>query len=169
MNIFSTVSFGFFIISLFFPDRKTTPEPVKSEILKSFFWLMFWPVNVREKEFKKSWIWAFFSFFFFHYSENYLVKWSSSGLVKDIDQLHNLRAVFTVGVSESAEVSVCVCVFVWWLFIQPCYEAFGSLFADGPCLLSSLSKILTCCLYLPRLSPRYNGGSKVGRVSVEPL
>ncbi|XP_029953363.1 dedicator of cytokinesis protein 1 isoform X1 [Salarias fasciatus] len=28
-------------------------------------------------------------------SENYLVKWSSSGLVKDIDQLHNLRAVFT--------------------------------------------------------------------------
>ncbi|KAI3365152.1 hypothetical protein L3Q82_010252 [Scortum barcoo] len=28
-------------------------------------------------------------------SENYLVKWSSSGLVKDIDQLHNLRSVFT--------------------------------------------------------------------------
>ncbi|XP_035997911.1 dedicator of cytokinesis protein 1 isoform X4 [Fundulus heteroclitus] len=28
-------------------------------------------------------------------SESYLVKWSSSGLVKDIDQLHNLRAVFT--------------------------------------------------------------------------
>uniref|UniRef100_A0A8C6PUV3 Dedicator of cytokinesis 1 n=1 Tax=Nothobranchius furzeri TaxID=105023 RepID=A0A8C6PUV3_NOTFU len=28
-------------------------------------------------------------------SENYLVKWSSSGLVKDIEQLHNLRAVFT--------------------------------------------------------------------------
>uniref|UniRef100_A0A8C1W9A0 Dedicator of cytokinesis 1 n=1 Tax=Cyprinus carpio TaxID=7962 RepID=A0A8C1W9A0_CYPCA len=28
-------------------------------------------------------------------SENYLVRWSSSGLVKDIDQLHNLRAVFT--------------------------------------------------------------------------
>ncbi|XP_031416415.1 dedicator of cytokinesis protein 1 isoform X3 [Clupea harengus] len=28
-------------------------------------------------------------------SENYLVKWSSSGLVKDLDQLHNLRAVFT--------------------------------------------------------------------------
>uniref|UniRef100_A0AAX7U030 Dedicator of cytokinesis 1 n=1 Tax=Astatotilapia calliptera TaxID=8154 RepID=A0AAX7U030_ASTCA len=28
-------------------------------------------------------------------SENYLVKWSSCGLVKDIDQLHNLRAVFT--------------------------------------------------------------------------
>uniref|UniRef100_A0A673CS66 Dedicator of cytokinesis 1 n=1 Tax=Sphaeramia orbicularis TaxID=375764 RepID=A0A673CS66_9TELE len=28
-------------------------------------------------------------------SENYLVKWSSSGLAKDIDQLHNLRAVFT--------------------------------------------------------------------------
>uniref|UniRef100_A0A8D2JDN8 Dedicator of cytokinesis 1 n=1 Tax=Varanus komodoensis TaxID=61221 RepID=A0A8D2JDN8_VARKO len=28
-------------------------------------------------------------------SENYLVKWSSSGLPKDIDRLHNLRAVFT--------------------------------------------------------------------------
>uniref|UniRef100_A0A3P9IW85 Dedicator of cytokinesis 1 n=1 Tax=Oryzias latipes TaxID=8090 RepID=A0A3P9IW85_ORYLA len=28
-------------------------------------------------------------------SENYLVKWSSAGLAKDIDQLHNLRAVFT--------------------------------------------------------------------------
>ncbi|KAJ8284749.1 hypothetical protein COCON_G00035990 [Conger conger] len=28
-------------------------------------------------------------------SENYLVRWSSSGLVKDIDQLHNLRSVFT--------------------------------------------------------------------------
>ncbi|KAK3559339.1 hypothetical protein QTP86_012795 [Hemibagrus guttatus] len=30
-----------------------------------------------------------------HPAENYLVRWSSSGLVKDIDQLHNLRAVFT--------------------------------------------------------------------------
>lgn len=39
-------------------------------------------------------------------SENYLVKWSSSGLVKDIDQLHNLRAVFTVCVFAS----MCVCV-----------------------------------------------------------
>ncbi|OXB82549.1 UNVERIFIED_CONTAM: hypothetical protein H355_005804 [Colinus virginianus] len=28
-------------------------------------------------------------------SENYLVRWSSSGLPKDIDRLHNLRAVFT--------------------------------------------------------------------------
>uniref|UniRef100_A0A8C6VE30 Dedicator of cytokinesis 1 n=1 Tax=Naja naja TaxID=35670 RepID=A0A8C6VE30_NAJNA len=28
-------------------------------------------------------------------SENYLVRWSSSGLPKDIDKLHNLRAVFT--------------------------------------------------------------------------
>uniref|UniRef100_A0AAZ3Q9N7 SH3 domain-containing protein n=1 Tax=Oncorhynchus tshawytscha TaxID=74940 RepID=A0AAZ3Q9N7_ONCTS len=28
-------------------------------------------------------------------SENYLVRWSSQGLVKDIDQLHNLRSVFT--------------------------------------------------------------------------
>lgn len=34
--------------------------------------------------------------FKFSCSENYLVRWSSSGLVKDIDQLHNLRAVFTV-------------------------------------------------------------------------
>lgn len=116
-------------------------------------------------------MWAFFSLFFFHYSENYLVKWSSSGLVKDIDQLHNLRAVFTVGVFGTVEFSVCVCVFgwCWWLFIQPCYEAFGSLFADGPCLLSSFSKILTWCLYLPRLSPRYNGGSRVSRVIVDPL
>ncbi|NXT87803.1 DOCK1 protein, partial [Anhinga rufa] len=28
-------------------------------------------------------------------SENYLVRWSSCGLPKDIDRLHNLRAVFT--------------------------------------------------------------------------
>uniref|UniRef100_A0A8D0BC68 Dedicator of cytokinesis 1 n=1 Tax=Salvator merianae TaxID=96440 RepID=A0A8D0BC68_SALMN len=28
-------------------------------------------------------------------SENYLVRWSSSGLPKDIDRLHNLRSVFT--------------------------------------------------------------------------
>ncbi|XP_038839926.1 dedicator of cytokinesis protein 1-like, partial [Salvelinus namaycush] len=28
-------------------------------------------------------------------SENYLVRWSSQGLVKDIEQLHNLRSVFT--------------------------------------------------------------------------
>uniref|UniRef100_A0A4W5LLW9 Dedicator of cytokinesis N-terminal domain-containing protein n=1 Tax=Hucho hucho TaxID=62062 RepID=A0A4W5LLW9_9TELE len=31
-------------------------------------------------------------------SENYLVRWSSQGLVKDIDQLHNLRSVFTVSI-----------------------------------------------------------------------
>lgn len=42
------------------------------------------------------------------HSENYLVKWSSSGLVKDIDQLHNLRSVFTVSVSAC----MCVTVFV---------------------------------------------------------
>ncbi|NXT26973.1 DOCK1 protein, partial [Syrrhaptes paradoxus] len=29
------------------------------------------------------------------FSENYLVRWSSCGLPKDIDRLHNLRAVFT--------------------------------------------------------------------------
>lgn len=33
-------------------------------------------------------------------SENYLVRWSSSGLPKDIDRLHNLRAVFTVSASS---------------------------------------------------------------------
>lgn len=33
------------------------------------------------------------------FSENYLVRWSSSGLPKDIDRLHNLRAVFTVSPS----------------------------------------------------------------------
>lgn len=64
------------------------------------------------------------------HSENYLVKWSSSGLVKDIDQLHNLRAVFTVSVF----VPVFVCVSSLGrsspLFIQPCYEACGSLFAE---------------------------------------
>ncbi|RXM31390.1 hypothetical protein EOD39_7028 [Acipenser ruthenus] len=31
----------------------------------------------------------------FVFSENYLVRWSSSGLPKDIDRLNNLRAVFT--------------------------------------------------------------------------
>lgn len=46
------------------------------------------------------------------YSENYLVKWSSSGLVKDIDQLHNLRAVFTVSVFALVYVRPCVCVCV---------------------------------------------------------
>lgn len=35
---------------------------------------------------------------FYLHSENYLVRWSSSGLPKDIDRLHNLRAVFTVSV-----------------------------------------------------------------------
>ncbi|KAG8517474.1 Dedicator of cytokinesis protein 1 [Galemys pyrenaicus] len=29
-------------------------------------------------------------------SENYLVRWSSCGLPKDIDRLHHLRAVFTI-------------------------------------------------------------------------
>lgn len=42
-------------------------------------------------------------------SENYLVRWSSSGLVKDIDQLHNLRAVFTVRILP---VSPALCSFV---------------------------------------------------------
>ena len=70
------------------------------------------------------------------HSENYLVKWSSSGLVKDIDQLHNLRAVFTVSVFVPVFVCVCVCVCVCSLgcgsplFIQPCYEACGSLFVE---------------------------------------
>ena len=65
------------------------------------------------------------------------MKWSSSGLVKDIDQLHNLRAVFTVSVFALVYVlllSLCVCVRTLAcgspLFIQPCYEACGSLFAE---------------------------------------
>lgn len=64
-------------------------------------------------------------------SENYLVKWSSSGLVKDIDQLHNLRAVFTVSVF-SLYVCLCVNLLVCGspLFIQPCYEVCGSLFVE---------------------------------------
>lgn len=41
------------------------------------------------------------------HSENYLVKWSSSGLVKDIDQLHNLRAVFTVRANVCPDVCLC--------------------------------------------------------------
>ncbi|KAK7918815.1 hypothetical protein WMY93_010099 [Mugilogobius chulae] len=44
-------------------------------------------------------------------SENYLVKWSSCGLVKDIDQLHNLRSVFTDLGSEDLKrekISLCV-------------------------------------------------------------
>lgn len=48
-----------------------------------------------------------FPVFPFSHSENYLVKWSSSGLVKDLDQLHNLRAVFTV--RTAACLRVCVC------------------------------------------------------------
>lgn len=67
--------------------------------------------------------------FVFPHSENYLVKWSSSGLVKDIDQLHNLRAVFTVSVFAS----VCDCMLACCaaLFIRPCYEACGSLFVES--------------------------------------
>jgi len=29
-------------------------------------------------------------------AENYVVKWSKEGLAQDIDQLHNLRVLFTV-------------------------------------------------------------------------
>ncbi|XP_023686613.1 dedicator of cytokinesis protein 1 isoform X1 [Paramormyrops kingsleyae] len=47
-------------------------------------------------------------------SENYLVRWSSSGLVKDIDQLHNLRAVFTdLGSEDLKREKICfVCQIV---------------------------------------------------------
>lgn len=48
------------------------------------------------------------------HSENYLVKWSSSGLVKDIDQLHNLRAVFTVRVSVCYNVCLCTIAHLWY-------------------------------------------------------
>jgi hypothetical protein len=46
-----------------------------------------------------------FLLFLFFSSENYLVRWSSSGLPKDIDRLHNLRAVFTV--SAPTDVQLC--------------------------------------------------------------
>jgi hypothetical protein len=29
-------------------------------------------------------------------TENYVVRWSKEGLARDIDQLHNLRVLFTV-------------------------------------------------------------------------
>lgn len=67
----------------------------------------------------------FFFFFFLllslPHSENYLVKWSSSGLVKDIDQLHNLRAVFTVRVSVCSDVCFWLCTIVrlWYPAIYP--------------------------------------------------
>lgn len=55
------------------------------------------------------------------HSENYLVKWSSSGLVKDIDQLHNLRAVFTVRVSVCSDVCLCLSTIarLWYPTIYP--------------------------------------------------
>lgn len=31
-----------------------------------------------------------------YFSESYLVKWSKEGLAKDLDQLNNLRVLFTV-------------------------------------------------------------------------
>lgn len=33
---------------------------------------------------------------FCFFSENYLLKWSKEGLAKDLDQLNNLRVLFTV-------------------------------------------------------------------------
>nr|XP_033796805.1 dedicator of cytokinesis protein 1 isoform X1 [Geotrypetes seraphini] len=47
-------------------------------------------------------------------SENYLVGWSSSGLPKDIDRLHNLRAVFTdLGSKDLKREKICfVCQIV---------------------------------------------------------
>lgn len=30
------------------------------------------------------------------FTENYVVRWSKDGLARDIDQLHNLRVLFTV-------------------------------------------------------------------------
>lgn len=49
-------------------------------------------------------IWKMNLFFLLSFlSENYLVRWSSSGLPKDIDRLHNLRAVFTVSASGGVQ------------------------------------------------------------------
>lgn len=30
------------------------------------------------------------------FTENYVVRWSRDGLARDLDQIHNLRALFTV-------------------------------------------------------------------------
>lgn len=100
----------------------------------------------------------YFSFFPFSlsHSENYLVKWSSSGLVKDIDQLHNLRAVFTVSVFACACARLPVvahCLFSHVTrHVGACVQ---SLY-----LLSSLRKSLARCMYLPRQSPLSNGSPR---------
>lgn len=53
-------------------------------------------------------VWKINLLLFFPPSENYLVRWPSSGLPKDIDRLHNLRAVFTVSPSITVGwVSLC--------------------------------------------------------------
>lgn len=97
------------------------------------------------------------------HSENYLVKWSSSGLVKDIDQLHNLRAVFTVSVF----VPLFVCVCLPWAVAVHCL--FSHVMKHvGACLrslylLSSLRMSLAHCMYLPRQSPPSNGSLREGR------
>lgn len=54
-------------------------------------------------------------YFLFFPSENYLVRWSSSGLPKDIDRLHNLRAVFTVSASKDVHLN---CSPFSWLFLM---------------------------------------------------
>lgn len=43
------------------------------------------------------------------------MRWSSQGLVKDIDQLHNLRSVFTVSICRVLAAAAC-------LFTQTCHE-----------------------------------------------
>lgn len=107
--------------------------------------------------------------FLFHpppHSENYLVKWSSSGLVKDIEQLNNLRAVFTVSVFAYGHVwlSVRVCtrlpVVVRYLFSYVTRHVGACL--QSLCLLSSLRESLARSMYLPRQSPLSNGSPRAG-------
>lgn len=101
------------------------------------------------------------------HSENYLVKWSSSGLVKDIDQLHNLRAVFTVRVYVCPTVCLCSPVIAYCLFSHVMRHVGACL--QSLYLLSCLRKSPARCMYLPKQSPLSNGSPKGGRVSVLPL
>lgn len=93
------------------------------------------------------------------HSENYLVKWSSSGLVKDIDQLHNLRAVFTVRVYVCPD--VCLCLVCSLALVARCL--FSHVMRHvGACLqslylLSSLRKSPARCMCLQSQSPLSNG------------
>lgn len=98
------------------------------------------------------------------HSENYLVKWSSSGLVKDIDQLHNLRAVFTVSVSACGNVCLPVRVPARLPVVVCCLFSYVTRHVGAClrslCLLSSLRKSLARSVCLPRQSPLANGSPR---------